>query len=148
MQRARVLILWNQTDEDVVELWRRDNRRTPDWDPTRIVEPWDTVAEEIELIEEAVKEGGHEVVSINIGDSFERLFTAINQERPDVIVNLVEWFHDDIENETYVPALYELLGVSYTGNRPLALAFCQKKPHAKALLAAAGLPVPRGILVE
>jgi len=148
MQRARVLILWNQTDEDVVELWRRDNRRTPDWDPTRIVEPWDTVAEEIELIEEAVKEGGHDVVSINIGDSFERLFTAINQERPDVIVNLVEWFHDDIENETYVPALYELLGVSYTGNRPLALAFCQKKPHAKALLAAAGLPVPRGIVVE
>ena len=42
--------LWlDQVDEDVVDLWRRDNRRTPEWDPTRIVEPWDTVAEEIEL---------------------------------------------------------------------------------------------------
>src|SRR5207249_11571609 len=51
-------------------------------------------------------------------------------------------------DETHVPALFELLGISYTGNRPLALAVCQKKPHAKALLAAAGLPVPRGILVE
>jgi D-alanine-D-alanine ligase len=73
---------------------------------------------------------------------------AIDKERPDVILNLVEFFHDDLEHEMHVPALYELLGVSYTGNRPLALALCQKKPHAKALLQAAGLPVPRGIVVE
>ena len=46
------------------------------------------------------------------------------------------------------PAIFELLGQSYTGNRPLALSLCQKKPHAKALLAAAGLPVPRGIVVD
>jgi D-alanine-D-alanine ligase len=148
MQRARVLILWNQVDEDVVDLWRRDNRRTPEWDPTRIVEPWDTVAEEIDLIEESVREGGHEVVAINIEDSFTNLIGAIERERPDVVVNLVEWFHDDLEHEMHVAALYELLGVSYTGNRPLSLAMCQKKPHAKALLAGAGLPVPRGIVVE
>jgi D-alanine-D-alanine ligase len=63
-------------------------------------------------------------------------------------MNLVEWFHDDLEHETHVPALFELLGISYTGNRPLALSLCQKKPNAKALLAAAGLPVPKGIVVE
>src|SRR4030095_7641873 len=44
--------------------------------------------------------------------------------------------------------MFELLGQSYTGNRPLALALCQKKPHAKSLLAAAGIPVPRGIVVD
>ena len=55
MQRARVLILWNQIDEDVVELWRRDGRRTPDWDPTKIGEDWDTVAEEVELLENSVR---------------------------------------------------------------------------------------------
>ncbi|HUJ62116.1 MAG TPA: hypothetical protein VLX92_26600 [Kofleriaceae bacterium] len=148
MQRGRVLILWNQVDEDVVELWRRDNRRTPDWDPTKIVEPWDTVAEEIALIEKSVKQGGHDAVSVNIADSFDVLMNAIEKERPDVVLNLVEFFHDDIDHEMHVPALFELLGVAYTGNRPLALALCQKKPHAKALLAAAGLPVPRGIVVE
>lgn len=148
MSRARVLILWNQVDEDVVELWRRDGRRSPDWDPTRIVEEWDTVAEEVELLEKCVREGGHDVVAVNIRDSFETLFQTITTERPDVIVNLVEWFHDDIENEMHVAALFELLGVAYTGNRPIALTLCQKKPHAKALLAAAGLPVPRGIVVE
>jgi D-alanine-D-alanine ligase len=148
MQRARVLILWNQLDDDVVELWRRDGRRTPEWDPTKIVEPWDTVAEEVQLLERCVTEGGHDVVSVNIRDSFETMFQSITTERPDVILNLVEWFHDDIENEMHVAALFELLGVAYTGNRPIALSLCQKKPHAKALLSAAGLPVPRGIVVE
>ena len=148
MQRARVLILWNQTDDDVVELWRRDNRRTPEWDPTKIVEPWDTVAEEVELLEQCLRDAGHEVVAINIHDRFDELLSAVQTVQPDAVMNLVEFFRDDIENEMCVPALFELLGVSYTGNRPLALSLCQKKPQAKALLAAAGLPVPRGIVVE
>jgi D-alanine-D-alanine ligase len=148
MARARVLILWNQVDDDVVELWRRDGRRTPEWDPTKIVEDWDTVAEEVELIQDSVREGGHEVISFNIEDNFENLMSVLEKERPDAVINLVEFFHDDLENEMHVPALFELLDVSYTGNRPLALALCQKKPHAKALLLAAGLPVPRGIVVE
>jgi D-alanine-D-alanine ligase len=148
MSRARVLILWNQVEDDVVDLWRRDGRRTPDWDPTKIVEPWDTVAEEIALIERAVRDGGYDASSFNISDSFDELLGVLDRERPDVVVNLVEFFHDDLDHEMHVPGLYELLGISYTGNRPLALALCQKKPHAKALLAAAGLPVPRGIVVE
>jgi D-alanine-D-alanine ligase len=150
MKRKRVLILWNQVkaDDDVVELWRRDGRRTPDWDPTKIVEPWDTVAEEIAQIVECVREGGHDCVSINIADNYDNLIHALDQERPDAVMNLIEWFHDDLENETHVPSIFELLGVSYTGNKPLALSLCQKKPTAKALIAAHGLPVPRGITVE
>jgi D-alanine-D-alanine ligase len=150
MKRGRVLILWNQVkaDDDVVELWRRDNRRTPDWDPTKIVEPWDTVAEEIDLIASCVREAGHECISVNIADNFDNLLQALERERPDAVMNLIEWFHDDLENETHIPALFELLGISYTGNRPLALSLCQKKPHAKALIAAHGLPVPKGITVE
>jgi D-alanine-D-alanine ligase len=148
MSRGRVLILWNQLDDDVVELWRRDGRKSPDWDPSLEIEPWDTVAEEIEQIVECVREGGYEAKSVNIRDNFDTLHEAVRNEQPDVVMNLIEWFHDDIENETFVPAMFEMLGQSYTGNRPLALALCQKKPHAKALLAANGLPVPRGIVVD
>ena len=148
MSRGRVLILWNQLDDDVVELWRRDGRKAPEWDPTLEVEPWDTVAEEIEQIVESAKEGGYEAKAVNIRDNFENLLDIIKAEKPDAVMNLIEWFHDDLENETYVPAIFELVGQSYTGNRPLALALCQKKPQAKSLLAAAGIPVPRGIVVE
>jgi D-alanine-D-alanine ligase len=140
--------LWNQLDDDVVELWRRDGRKAPDWDPTLVVEPWDTVAEEIEQIVESIRDAGYDAKSVNIRDSFETLVETVKAEKPDVVMNLVEWFHDDLEHETHVPAMFELLGQSYTGNRPLALSLCQKKPHAKALLATAGLPVPRGIVVD
>jgi D-alanine-D-alanine ligase len=147
MSRGRVLILWNQLDDDVVELWRRDGRKAPDWDPNLLVEPWDTVAEEIDQIVESVREGGYDAKAINIRDNFDNLLETLHAEKPDVVMNLIEWFHDDLEHETHVPAIFELVGQSYTGNRPLALSLCQKKPHAKALLASAGLPVPRGIVV-
>ena len=148
MQPGRVLILWNQLDDDVVELWRRDGRRAPDWDPTKTVEEWSTVAEEIEQIVDCIQEVGHEAIAVNIRDSFDTLLDTVKKTKADAVMNLIEWFHDDLEHETHVPAIFELLDQSYTGNRPLALSLCQKKPQAKALLAAAGLPVPRGLVVE
>jgi D-alanine-D-alanine ligase len=145
---ARILILWNQIDDDVYEHYRRDNRRAPDWDPTLIVEPWETVEQEIELIERALIDGGHDASHVNIRDNFENLLDAIRTHAPDCIVNLVEFFRDDPEQEHHVPALFELLNLPYTGNRPLALSLCQKKPQAKALLTGAGLLTPRGIVID
>jgi len=144
---ARVLILWNQVGEDVYAHFRRDGRRAPTWDPTLEVEPWDTVEQEMDLIVRAATSGGHDVRVVNIRDSFDALLSALRTEPPDIVMNLVEFLGDDPELEYHVPALYELLGIEYTGNRPLALSVCQKKPHAKALLTDAGLAVPRGALV-
>jgi len=148
MTRGRVLILWNQVDDDVVDLWRRDGRKARDWAPNLVIGGGETVAEEIGHIVQGVRDGGYDAKSINIRDNFDTLLEVVKAEKADVVLNLIEWFHDDIEHETHVPAMFELLGQSYTGNRPLALSLCQKKPHAKSLLAAAGLPVPRGILVD
>ena len=148
MQRSRILILWNQVDDDVYTHYRREDRRTVDWDPSLTVEPWETVEEEMELIKRSVETAGHEVSMVNIRDSFDTMLDAIRGVQPDVIVNLVEFFRDDAELEHDVPALYELLGIEYTGNRPLQLSLCQKKPQAKALLMAHGVAVPRGALVD
>lgn len=148
MSRGRVLILWNGLDDDVVELWRRDGRKAPEWDPSLEVEPWETVAEEIDQIVQCVREGGYDAKAVNIRDDFDTILETVKAEQPDVVMNLIEWFHDDLEHETHVPAIFELINQSYTGNRPLALSLCQKKPHAKALLAAAGVPVPRGIVID
>lgn len=145
---ARILILWNQIDDDVYEHYRRDNRRAPDWDPSLEVEPWETVEQEIELIQRALVDGGHDAYHINIRDNFQNLLEAVRTDPPDCVVNLVEFFRDDPEQEHNVPALFELLNLPYTGNRPIALSLCQKKPQAKALLTAAGLPTPRGIVVD
>jgi D-alanine-D-alanine ligase len=148
MQRSRILILWNQIDDDVYAHYRRDGRRAPDWDPTLAVEPWETVEEEMQLIQRSLEDHGHIVAMVNIRDNFDTMLDAIRSHKPDVVMNLVEFFRDDPEQEHHVPAVFELLNVAYTGNRPLALSICQKKPQAKALLAGAGVPVPRGIIVD
>jgi D-alanine-D-alanine ligase len=144
---ARVLILWNQVDDDVYSHYRREDRRTVDWNPSLQIEPWETVEEEMQLIKRSVETAGHDVTMVNVRDDFDTMLGALRTHNPDVVVNLVEFFRDDAELEHDVPALFELLGIEYTGNRPLALSLCQKKPQAKALLMAHGLPVPKGVVV-
>ncbi len=145
---ARVLILWNQVDDDVYTHYRREDRRTVDWNPSLKIEPWETVEEEMQLIKRCIETAGHEVTMVNVRDNFDTMLDALRTNKPDVVVNLVEFFRDDAELEHDVPALFELLGIEYTGNRPLSLSLCQKKPQAKALLAAHGLPVPKGVVIE
>jgi D-alanine-D-alanine ligase len=145
---ARILVLWNQVDDDVYEHYRRENRRTVEWDPSIEVEPWETVEDELLRIVRALRAGGHEASLVNIRDSFRELVAAVDRAKPDLVMNLIEFYGEDPEHEHHVPAIFELLGVGYTGNRPTALSLCQKKPQAKALLAAQGIPVPRGIVVE
>jgi D-alanine-D-alanine ligase len=145
---ARILVLWNQVDDDVYAHYRREGRRTVEWDPSVEVEPWETVEEEMQLIVRALRGGGHETSLVNIRDSFGEIVAAIDRFKPDLVMNLVEFYGEDPEHEHHVPAIFELLGVGYTGNRPVALSLCQKKPQAKALLAAHGIPVPRGIVVD
>jgi len=144
---ARILILWNQIDDDVYEHFRRDGRRAPDWDPALEIEPWDTVEEEMQLIVRSLQTGGHDVTLVNVRDDFNALLAAL-EIKPDVVMNLVEFFRNDPEHEHHVPAIFELLNIPYTGNRPLSLSLCQKKPQAKALMMAAGVRTPRGVLVE
>lgn len=145
---ARILVLWNQVDDDVYEHYRREGRRTLEWDPTVEVEPWESVADEMHQIVHALRAADHEVTLVNIRDDFRELVAAIERAKPDLVMNLVEFYREDPEHEHHVPAVFELLGVAYTGNRPLVLSLCQKKPQAKALLAAHGVPVPRGIVVD
>lgn len=145
---ARVLILWNQTEDDVVALWRADGRTTVDWDATKTIEPWDTLAEEFALLCDALRAGGHEPFVVNIEDDLTKLLDVIARLKPDAVMNLVEFFHDDIEHEHHVPALFELLELEYTGARPFALSLCQKKPAAKALLVAAGVLTPKSLVLE
>lgn len=145
---ARILILWNFIDDDVYELYRRDGRRTVEWDPSLEIEPWDTVEEEMMLIVRSLETRGHVVSCVNIQDDFGRMLGAIQEQKPDLVMNLVEFFANDPENEHYVPSVFELLGVPYTGNTPLSLSLCQKKPQAKALMAAQGVPTPRGVVIE
>jgi len=145
---VRILILWNFIDDDVYEHYRRDDRRVVDWDPSLEIEPWDTVEEEMQRIVQSLQTKGHVVEMVNIKDDFSALLGAVNRFKPDMVMNLVEFFHNDPEHEHHVPALFELLEIPYTGNKPLSLSLCQRKPQAKAVMATHDVPTPKGVVIE
>ncbi|HTM21871.1 MAG TPA: hypothetical protein VL172_15225 [Kofleriaceae bacterium] len=135
----RILVLWNQPEEDIYERLREEGQVTPDVG---------TVAEEMDALVAGLRAGGFEVAIENIHDSLDHLLGAIRTHRPDAVFNLVEYFQDESVQETYIAGLYELLGVHYTGNRPLALATCQNKYRTKLLLEAEGLTTPDYLLIK
>ena len=138
--RGRILVLWNQTEEDVYEKWREEGPRALDWNPERMAPDVGTVAEEMDAMMRALRAGGFDARLVNIEDDLERVIGSIWLHRPDAVFNLVEFFNDEASQEAYIAGLYELLGVSYTGNRPMTLATCQNKYRTKLILEAAGLP--------
>ncbi len=143
-----VLVLWNQVEEDVYEHWRAQGQRPLPWDPERQVPDVGTVAEEMDRIVEAVRAAAGQVHVVNVEDDLDRLLAAVRLHRPDVVLNLVEYFDDDSSMESAVAGLFELLGVAYTGNPPLVLSLCQNKYRTKLLLEAAGLPTAPYFLIE
>ena len=138
--RGRLLVLWNQVEEDIYERWREAGPRPLDWDPSRTAPDVGTVDEEMAALLQALRDARFEVMVVNVEDDLSKLMSSIRLYRPEAIFNLVEYFNDDQVQEAWVAGLYELMGVPYTGNRPFTLATCQNKFRTKLLLEAADLP--------
>ncbi|HAK95751.1 MAG TPA: hypothetical protein DCM87_12335 [Planctomycetes bacterium] len=64
-----------------------------------------------------------------------------------VVFNLVEGFRDRSEDANFVPAVCRSLGRAVTGSGTACLSLALDKWRSKAVLAAAGLPVPPGACV-
>jgi D-alanine-D-alanine ligase len=146
--RGRLLVLWNQVEEDVYERWREEGPRTLPWDPNKVAPDVGTVQEEMDALVGGLRDARFRVDVVNVEDDLDRMFSAIRFYRPDAVFNLVEYFRDDPAQEAYVAGLFEMMGVSYTGNRPITLATCQNKYRTKLLLEAAGLPTAEFFLAS
>jgi len=127
---------WGET----VKRWRDEGPKPLAWDPSRTVPDVGTVAEEMEVFVKGLRDGGFHVDLVNVDDDLERVIGAIRLYRPEAVFNLVEFFNEDQVQEAYIAGLYEMLGVQYTGSRPVALANCQNKYRTKIILEAAELP--------
>src|SRR5690348_8539906 len=100
----------------------------------------DTVA----AIAAALRQRGHAVTELGDGRGLvERLLA----DPPDLVFNIAEGQGVGRSREARVPAVCELLGVPYTGSDPLTLAAALDKDVARRLVASAGVPVPRGVLL-
>jgi D-alanine-D-alanine ligase len=67
----------------------------------------------------------------------------LDLHQPDVVFNVCEAPLGRTDREAQMAALLELLDVRFTGCGSETLALCRRKDRAGAVLAAAGVPVPR-----
>lgn len=93
-------------------------------------------------IAQTLQELGHAAVLSRFVPLPDRIRAAIDDERADIVFNMVESVlgHDGLAS--VAPAIFEKLGVAFTGSGAAAIGLAGDKPLAKGVLRAAGLPTP------
>ena len=106
------------------------------------VPPDVAIAPTVDAVDAALRALGHRVWRLGAAPDA-RWVETLRAEAPDLVFNLCEGVGGVARHEAPVVAVLELLGLRHTGSSSWAAALCQRKPAANAVLAAAGLPVPR-----
>ena len=89
-----------------------------------------------------LRESGHDVRPIGIGDSLTELRQAIQDFQPQVCFNLLEEFGGIVTYDQHVVAYLELLRQSYTGCNPRGMMLSRDKVLSKQILAYHRIPTP------
>jgi D-alanine-D-alanine ligase len=139
--KPNVLVLYNHVGQDEYEALRAVDPATLDFTPTYPIAVA-TVREEIEAVVRALERERFVVRCVNVKEDFRILENALRR-KPDVVFNLVEFFHNRAGMESSVAALYELHQIPFTGAGPFALHLCSRKGLTKQILLANGVPTPR-----
>jgi D-alanine-D-alanine ligase len=140
--QTNVLVLYNMVGEDEYQHLKHVDPKTLGFEP---VYPLDvaTSAEEYRAIVKALRAEGFKVRAVNVQEDLPRLERLLRRTPPDVVFNLIEFFHESSELEGAVAGLFELYRVPYTGAPPFALNLCQRKGLTKQVLLANGVPTPK-----
>ncbi|MFY9346027.1 MAG: ATP-grasp domain-containing protein [Planctomycetota bacterium] len=101
---------------------------------------WDYLME-LEVVR-GLRALGHDVRVLGVGDELRPVADALATHRPDLVFNIVQWFHDVIAYEAHFVAFLELCKQPYTGCNPRGLALAGDKVLAKQLLAWHRIPQP------
>lgn len=91
---------------------------------------------------------GYQACTVGITDDVVTSLGRLRELRPAAVFNLCESIRGDNRFECLLPLLLELEGVPHTGSAAFALSLALRKEVVKDVLAARGVPVPRGILVH
>jgi D-alanine-D-alanine ligase len=146
-EKKKVLVLYNQVEQDEYVDLRSVDPATLDFEPVYSIHVA-TVQEEYEAIVSALQDEGFEASSINLQDDAATLHRLITQSPPDVVFNLVEFFHNDLHREASVAAFYELFRMRYTGSSSFCLSLCRRKTLTKKVLLQNGLATPRFLSLD
>jgi len=99
------------------------------------------VKEEADVVYQVVLKMGHVPAYLAV-KSVSQAINRVEDFEPDLIFNLCEGFQGKPQHEMFIAGLWELLGVPYTGNSPLALGVAQDKVLSKKLFKSQYIPTP------
>ncbi len=91
---------------------------------------------------DALERGGYRVTRVDVGRDIAAVLTLL---KPDAALNVL---HGRPGEDGTLQGLLEILAVPYSHSGVLASALAMQKDIAKPLLAAAGIPVPEGIVAS
>ncbi len=100
----------------------------------------ESVAEMAQQADDAVRTLGIGATLVPLQRSLLNFLGRVRELNPDALINLCEGYYGRPQWESNVAGIFELMGLTFTGNAAKTLAFCQDKFKAKAVLRAAGLP--------
>jgi D-alanine-D-alanine ligase len=99
--------------------------------------------ETVAAITAALERLGHEVVGLEASGAASQLTAQLESLRPDLVFNTAEGERGRFR-EAYFPALYERLGLAWTGSDAEVCAMTLDKALTRRVVAGAGIPVPGG----
>ena len=94
-------------------------------------------------LEDAMREGGHQVRRVEIGSEVESAVQALRSSPPDLVFNIAESFAGKSSLESNVAALLNLLGLRYTGSSPAGLILAGDKTLSKKMLGFHAIQTPK-----
>ena len=103
--------------------------------------------ETVGMIEAALRRLGHEVVLIEASGTVAELVAELERARANLIFNTAEAGHGRAR-EAFYPALFERLGIPYTGSDAYACTVTLDKHLTKLLVQQHGVQVPRWIFAR
>jgi len=106
------------------------------------------VASVARAVFDALDDGVHAPVLVPVDADLVTLRDRLVELEPRCAFNLCESISGDARLESALPLLLDLMGISYTGSPPEALATALHKDRVKAALLAAGVPTPRACLMR
>jgi D-alanine-D-alanine ligase len=103
--------------------------------------------ETIDAIASGLERLGHRVERVEVSGPASRTVSRLEAYNPDLVFNTAEGRRGKFR-EAFYPALFEELGIPFTGSDAYALSVTLDKQTTKMLLAQRGVLSPRGQLVE
>lgn len=116
----------------------------PAGSPDDLHEEFDSPAT-VRAIADVLRGLGHDARELGDGRP---LIEALLNDPPDLVFNFAEGAGVSRSREARVPAVCEMLGVPCTGSDPVALGLALDKDLARRLAEAAGLAVPKGLVLS